>query len=297
MVQARAISSPLPASSIGLKLSPPTSTSTVTSNMTLDTPFPPPAPRTPSLVYGRVLVPSNGVSQLNLGDEGIKLGGAWRELQAKQESDNRERQRLVDRATAAVLQAERLGMENEDLTSQAVRLELKLSKAKMSDLTSETRADEVESENEALRIMHRNSVVDLEVEKARTAGLEAKLESLQRLADNSNDRARTLDSKVDEGEERFRDLREKLIRAEGAIKKVRGRWGGELFLPRTSFLSHNPPAPQLQTQLGDERKKSQLYLKLKDDKDAHINVLVKEKNRLHDTLQDMAKRHSMTSRR
>ena len=145
-----------------VKLSTPTTNSSV-SSITNDSPFPPPAPRTPSLVYGRVLVPSNGMKQLNLGDDGIKLGGAWRELQAKQERENRERQRLVDRATAAVLQAERLGMENEDLTGQAVRLELKLSKAKMSDLTSETRADEVESENEALRIMHRNSVVDLEV--------------------------------------------------------------------------------------------------------------------------------------
>ena len=84
-------------------------------------------------------------------------------------------------------------------------------------------------------------------------------------------RSSQLDSKVDEGEEKFRELRERLIKAEGCIKK-------------------------LQTQLGDEKKKSQLYLKLKDDKDAHINVLVKEKNRLHDTLQDMAKRHSLTSR-
>ena len=115
------------------------------------------------MVYGRVLVPSNGASQLNLGDDGIKLGGAWRELQVKQEMENRERQRFIGAAAAAVLKAERLGMENEDLTAQAVRLELKLSKAKISDLTSETRADEVESENEALRIMHRNSVVELEV--------------------------------------------------------------------------------------------------------------------------------------
>jgi hypothetical protein len=37
-------------------------------------------------------------------------------------------------------------------------------------------------------------------------------------------------------------------------------------------------------------------LKLKDDKDAHIKLLTKEKNRLHDTLQDMAKRHTQSAR-
>ena len=68
----------------------------------------------------------------------------------------------------------------------------------------------------------------MQVEKARTSGLEAKLESLQRLADNSNDRARSLDDKVDEGEERFRSLREKLIRAEGNIKKVREGFPSQL---------------------------------------------------------------------
>ncbi|GMH75755.1 hypothetical protein TL16_g06864 [Triparma laevis f. inornata] len=167
--------------------------------------------------------------------------------------------------------AERLSMSNEDLVSQNYRLSVKLSCARMSDLTSESRADETESENEALRLRVRSAVVELEMERGEKCELRAKVESLQKMADNNNSRARQLDNKVDEGEERFRELREKLIKAEGHIKK-------------------------LQTQLGDEKKKSQLYLKLKDDKDAHINVLVKEKNRLHDTLQDMAKRHSMTSR-
>ncbi|GMH80120.1 hypothetical protein TrST_g12145 [Triparma strigata] len=234
------------------------------------TPFP---AAKPSVIYGRVMVPANGMGegQVSFGEGGIRLGGAFAQIKLKAEEEDRERRRVEDRAKAAIIQAERLSMSNEDLVSQNNRLSVKLSVARMSDLTSETRADEVESENEALRIMHRNAIVELEMEKANNAELVAKHESLQKLADNNNSRARKLDNKVDEGEERFRELREKLIKAEGHIKK-------------------------LQTQLGDERKKSQLYLKLKDDKDAHINVLVKEKNRLHDTLQDMAKRHSLTSR-
>jgi len=63
-----------------------------------------------------------------------------------------------------------------------------------------------------------------------------------------------------EKDDRISNLERELIKKESLIKK------------------------QLQA-LVEERKKSSLYLKLKDDKDEHIEILVKEKNRLHDTLQ------------
>jgi len=53
---------------------------------------------------------------------------------------------------------------------------------------------------------------------------------------------------------------------------------------------------KLKVALEDEKKRSGLFLKLKDDKDAHINLLIKEKNRLHDMIQDLGRRHDKTTR-
>mgnify|MGYP000085199658 FL=1 len=46
---------------------------------------------------------------------------------------------------------------------------------------------------------------------------------------------------------------------------------------------------------GKSIQTAKMYLKLKDDKDNHINLLVKEKNRLHDQITEMAKRYAKTN--
>jgi hypothetical protein len=75
----------------------------------------------------------------------------------------------------------------------------------------------------------------------------------------------------DNVEEEGQELKVKLVKAENMIKK-------------------------LKVALDDEKKRSGLYLKLKDDKDSHINLLVKEKNRLHDMIQDLGRRHEKVRR-
>ena len=135
----------------------------------------------------------------------------------------------------------------------------------------ENKYDDLVSENDQLRLMHRTAVVELESAKAEVARQAAKIDCVETDVEKGKALSEKMDTTLDSKTQEYNDLKSKLVKSEGSVKK-------------------------LQAMLYDEKKKSGLYLKLKNDKDQHITLLVKEKNRLHDILQDMAKKHSQTSR-
>lgn len=62
------------------------------------TPFP---ASKPSVVYGRVVLPANGMGdgQVSFGEGGIRLGGAFAQIKLKAEEEDRERRRVTDKVS------------------------------------------------------------------------------------------------------------------------------------------------------------------------------------------------------
>jgi hypothetical protein len=231
----------------------------------------------PTTIFGRVVTPSNSVNQLSKLAAGtslgptVALGGAWKDLQIQKERQEREKEELLGRTRRAEVAYERISMQNEDLVSATVRLEYELSKVRCYDLMLENKLDKIALESESLRTMHVRSVEELEVSKSLNKEQAARLQAMEGVLSKTSSSKSTLDVA--------------LIDKDGEIERLSRELAKQQAVNRKQ-----------QALLVDEKKKSALYMKLKDDKDEHIQILVKEKNRLHDTLQDMAKRHTKTAR-
>ncbi|GMH51535.1 hypothetical protein TrRE_jg2415, partial [Triparma retinervis] len=124
------------------------------------------------VVWGRVLTPENSKSQLKQltdlrfgagGDAGdVKLGGSWFELQRKREEEVRLQEKLRVEAFEAKARLNRIEMINEDLMARALRDQVTIGKLKCIEIGMENKFDDLVSENDQLRLMHRKVVGELE---------------------------------------------------------------------------------------------------------------------------------------
>ena len=201
----------------------------------------------------------------------IQLGGAWHELEKQRLSLLTEKHALQEVTRRALHSSDRSSMLAEDLLSQSVRYEVRLSKYKCADIILESKLDDAVNENEQLRLLHRAAVTDLEISRSLNASLEARVAAREAVAARvSEAQVRTVE-KLEVSVTAHEESDLQLQKALHSVKK-------------------------LQLSLAEANKQSSLYQKLRDDKDGHIAVLVKEKNRMHDALQEMAKKNAQTSR-
>jgi len=237
----------------------------------------PPSPSPKKILFGKIAVPKNSPNQLTVnsnslcGSSPVTLGGSWRALQAKQHSD-----RLLAAENVATLNTlrtalERTYMTNEDLSSQNARSLRSVEKMRCSDLILENKLDDSIRENDQLRGMHHTAVRSLEETRGKLVGAEAKNVSYLNVIENNSSMKKLLSEDIDNKTSKNEGLELKIQRLGHANKK-------------------------LQQGLSDSQKLSQMYLQLKDDKDTHIALLVKEKNRLHDQINDMARRYVTLAR-
>jgi len=233
-----------------------------------------------AVIFGHVCVPHNSPNQLHLGTRSVSnspstshplvLGGSWRALQqAKQKEDEQNASRI---ALVKRLQNDLNNqlMINEDLFALTLRNTHTINKLKIVDLKLENELDTARNESDQLRQLHYVDTVSLEQTKGKLVTAEAKANSLETCLTNNGSVRELLTSEIDCKVSNLLEVEAKLQSSQALNKKLRAG-------------------------LEDTKKQAALYLKLKDDKDGHIALLVKEKNRLHDTIQDMAKRYAKTT--
>ncbi|CAM9538570.1 unnamed protein product, partial [Choristocarpus tenellus] len=190
---------------------------------------------------------------------GVVLGGAWKEMEEQSQEKNWRESRLEEQLRQAL---EALMMAEEDKRSVMVRLNKE--RERISGLIDDNaflRKDHLETKNDLRRLGERYTVAMARLVQLKTERREA------------SGKEEALSARMEETIALCGDLRDGL----NAAKLEEDRLCRELSRARSEGV-------ELNKQLKVERSKSSMLSTLRDQKDRHIVILVKEKNRLQDRI-------------
>ena len=118
-------------------------------------------------------------------------------------------------------------MANEDLMARARRDSETIAKLRCIEMRMENKLDDLTSENDQLRLLHRKAVVDIEETRAVSAEQAAKLERMTVVVDKGREGIEKVELLKDDAEEEQHQLKVKLGKAEvregGGAKRARAK--------------------------------------------------------------------------